>query len=79
MCNTDAEYSHAEGVHLPQNARCYFVRELAIRMPGPGRGEFKCYGGRDNYNSDFSEAKMGLRWWRDVLIRNQTKRDLDDR
>jgi hypothetical protein len=23
--------------------------------------------------------KMGLRWWRDVLIRNQTKRYLDDR
>jgi hypothetical protein len=22
---------------------------------------------------------MGLRWWRDVLIRNQTKRYLDDR
>jgi hypothetical protein len=25
------------------------------------------------------EVKMGLRWWRDVLIRNQTKRYLDDR
>ena len=24
-------------------------------------------------------SRMGLRWWRDVLIRNQTKRYLDDR
>ena len=32
---------------------------------------------------DFDTAntapKMGLRWWRDVLIRNQAKRYLDDR
>ena len=26
-----------------------------------------------------NEEKVGLRWWRDVLIRNQTKRYLDDR
>jgi hypothetical protein len=25
------------------------------------------------------QEKMGLRWWRYVLIRNQTKRYLDDR
>lgn len=31
------------------------------------------------YNRFHLENKMGLRWWRDVLIRNQTKRYLDDR
>ena len=25
------------------------------------------------------ERKLGLRWWRDVLIRSQPKRHLDDR
>jgi hypothetical protein len=28
--------------------------------------------------SKHSHAEMGLRWWRDVLIRNQPKRYLDD-
>jgi hypothetical protein len=27
----------------------------------------------------FVLKKMGLRWWRDVLIRNQTKQYLEDR
>lgn len=29
--------------------------------------------------SKYSHAEMGLRWWRDVLIRSQPKRYLDDR
>jgi hypothetical protein len=28
--------------------------------------------------SKHSHAEMGLRWWRDALIRNQTKRYFDD-